>query len=56
MKAINATADMATKVVIMSPRVVRMVMDIASIAKTARGRLSFSDTVHTSPSYTVASI
>ena len=55
-KAINATADMTTSVVVMSPRVVRMVRDMASIAKTAMGRLSFSDTVHTSPSYAVSSI
>jgi hypothetical protein len=55
-KVINATADMATRVVIMSPRVVRTARHMASIAKTARGRLNFSDTVHTSPSYAVASI
>ncbi len=55
-RAISATEDMVTRVVVMSPRVVRMVRSIASIAKTARGRLSFSVTVHTSPSYAFASI
>ena len=39
-----------TRVVAMSPRVARIVIDMASTAKTARGRLKFSDTVHTSPS------
>ena len=53
-KAINATVDMTTRVVVMRPRAVKMVIDITSIAKMARGRLSFSDTVHTSPSYAVA--
>ena len=47
---------MTTSVVVISPSVVRMVRDIASIAKTAMGKLNFSDTVHTSPSYAVSSI
>jgi hypothetical protein len=55
-KAISAMVDKATSVVAMSPRVARMVIDMASTAKTARGRFIFSDTVHTSPPYTVASI
>lgn len=55
-KAISATVDMATRVVVMSPRVVRTTRHMVSTAKIARGRFSFSDTVHTSPSYACASI
>jgi len=54
--AISATVEMATNVVVMNPRVVSMVIDMASTAKTARGRFSLSDTVHTSPPYAVAGI
>ncbi len=55
-KAMSATVDKATSVGVMSPRVVRTTRHIVSTAKIARGRFRFSDTVHTSPSYAVASI
>ena len=55
-KAISATVDMATSVVVMSPRVVRTTRHTVSTAKIARGMLIFSVTVHTSPSYAFASI
>jgi len=38
--AINAANDMVIRVVVMSPRVVSMVIERASMAKTTRGRFS----------------